>query len=116
MTLKRTIWLSVALILTTVNVLGLGWALALQEGPHAGAHVALSVLCGWWAYRLLRPAGPSDATDAPAALDQQERFDALESDVNRLRQELGEAQERVDFAERMLATRADPHRVDQQRP
>ena len=112
MIFKPATWLWIALGLTALNLVGLGWAAALEEGPHAGAHVALSVLCGWWAWKLRR--APTLASpDAPDAIDQQERFEALESDVTRMRQELTEAQERVDFAERMLAQRPAAPRGDQ---
>ena len=38
------------------------------------------------------------------------RLAALEDDVGHLRQELGEAQERLDFTERLLAQRSEVHR------
>jgi hypothetical protein len=44
----------------------------------------------------------------------QERLDLLEGEVGSLRQELTEAQERMDFAERLLAQGAEARRVDQQ--
>jgi len=39
---------------------------------------------------------------------------ALEGEVDTLRQELAEAHERLDFAERVLSQKADARRVDPQ--
>jgi hypothetical protein len=44
-----------------------------------------------------------------------DRLQALENEVGSLRQELGEAQERIDFAERLLAQQRPPERLDQGR-
>jgi predicted nucleic acid-binding Zn-ribbon protein len=65
----------------------------------------LGLAFGLWAQRLrVRPAGD----------EVQERLDLLEGEVGSLRQELTEAQERMDFAERLLAQGAEARRVDQQ--
>ena len=40
------------------------------------------------------------------------RMAALEDDVNNLRRELGETQERVDFTERMLAQRSEQKQLE----
>jgi len=39
------------------------------------------------------------------------RLEELEGDVQRLQQELGETQERLDFAERLLSTVRDERRI-----
>ncbi len=44
-----------------------------------------------------------------------EALEALEAEVSKLRQELSEAQERLDFAERLLAQGPEARRVDPQR-
>jgi hypothetical protein len=41
------------------------------------------------------------------------RLDGLEHDVTELRRELTEAQERIDFTERLLAQGQRPDRLDQ---
>ena len=41
------------------------------------------------------------------------RVEALELEVSSLRQELAEAQERLDFAERLLAQASESRRLDQ---
>ncbi len=54
----------------------------------------------------LRGAGPeSPSADVPG------RLDALERDVQALQQELGAAQERLDFAERLLSKTRDERRI-----
>jgi hypothetical protein len=61
---------------------------------------------GYWAQRLRRsPGGP----------DREERLDMLEDDMSEMRRELTEAQERLDFAERLLAQGREPRRVEQER-
>ena len=45
----------------------------------------------------------------------EEGLDAVELEVSKLRQELSEAQERLDFTERLLAQGHDPRRADPQR-
>jgi predicted nucleic acid-binding Zn-ribbon protein len=42
-------------------------------------------------------------------------LEALEAEVSRLRQEVSEMQERLDFAERLLAQRPDPRRMGPER-
>jgi hypothetical protein len=44
-----------------------------------------------------------------------EALEALEADMSKLRQELSETQERLDFTERLLAQGLETHRVGQQR-
>jgi hypothetical protein len=56
-----------------------------------------------WAGRLGRPR-PAGARPTP--------LDALEADVDTLRRELSETQERIDFAERLLAQRRESRPVD----
>jgi hypothetical protein len=41
-----------------------------------------------------------------------EELDSLRLEVDELRQQLGEAQERMDFAERLLARRDEPARLE----
>ena len=53
--------------------------------------------------RAVRPESPS--ADAAA------RLEALERDVQGLQQELAEAQERVDFAERLLSKAREERRI-----
>jgi L-fucose isomerase-like protein len=106
MTFKRAIWYPIAVALSVINVLGV-WFAARPTAPwHAATHAALAVAFGLWARGLRH--GPREG-ELRAGLE------ALEFEVNRLRQELSEAQERLDFAERMLAQGPEARRVDPER-
>lgn len=106
MNLKRPIWYPIAVALSVVNVAAAGFAAG--EPRHAAVHVALALAFGVWAQRL-RPVAASH--ELAAGLDALEAVQALEGEVGRLRQELGEVQERLDFAERMLAMAPEARRV-----
>jgi hypothetical protein len=100
-------------VLTVANVAGAA-AAAGEPWLHAGAHAALAVGFGLWAQRLrMRRDTGQDQTSLGAT--ENERLELLEDELTRLRQELSETQERLDFTERMLAQRQDPRRVEPQR-
>lgn len=103
MTFKPAIWYPIAVVLSVVNVVAVGFAARPAEPIHATVHAALALAFGLWAQRLRR--GPAE-NELPARLEE------LEVDFSRLRQELSETQERLDFAERLLAQAQDAHRVD----
>ena len=105
MIFKPAIWYRIAVVLSVANLAGAGFALGQAEPSHAMIHVALALGFGLWAQRLRQGPGGSKL-DA--------RLEALEADVSKLRQELNEAQERLDFAERLLAQRPDTRRVGPQ--
>jgi hypothetical protein len=90
-------WYPLAVGLSLLNVAGAIFAAVQGQPMHAGGHVLLATLCGAWARHLKK--GP-----APLAIADQleDRLQRLEDDVGGLRQQLGEAQERLDFSERML--------------
>ena len=106
MTFKPAIWYPIAVVLSVVNFVAVGFALRPAEPWHAATHAALGLAFGLWAQRLRRGPGGSEV---PA------RLEALEADVSRLRQELSETQERLDFAERLLAQGPEARRVGPQR-
>lgn len=106
MTFKPSIWHPIAIVLSSVNLLGAGYAVALSEPAHAAAHVALALGFGFWARRL--HGGPADSGD-------QARLELLEAEMGSLRGELNEAQERLDFAERLLAQGSESRRAGLER-
>jgi hypothetical protein len=111
MTLKPTTWYPIAVVLTLVNLVSVGFA---AEPWHATIHAALALGFGLWAQRLRRSAGGSEQLQARIeALETlgAERFDALQAELGTLRHEVGEAQERLDFAERVLAKAPEARRV-----
>ncbi len=103
---KPTAWYPIALALSALNLAGFGYAVATAEPVHATTHAVLAVVFGLWAQRLRQ---------APAGGEFQARLEALETEVSRLRQELSETQERLDFTERVLAQRPETGRVGPQR-
>jgi hypothetical protein len=106
MTFKPAIWYPIAVVLSVLNVVGVWFAAPPAEPWHATIHAGLAVALGLWAQRLRQGPGGSEL---------QAGLEALEVEVSTLRQELSETQERLDFAERMLAQGPEPRRVDPQR-
>ena len=109
MTFKPAIWYPIAVVLSVINLVGAGFAAGQAEPGHATIHAALALAFGLWAQRLRRRPGGSEL---PAGL---EALEALEAEVSKLRQELSETQERLDFAERVLAQGPEGRRVGPQR-
>ena len=112
MTFKPAIWFPIAVALSAINLVGVGFAVGPGESLHAATHAALALVFGLWAQRLRR--GPADG-QLPAPLVASEELDALAAEVTKLRQEVSEVQERLDFTERMLAQRPESPRVGPQR-
>lgn len=115
MAFKPTTWYRIAAVLAVVNLVGAGFAIGQAQLPHAAVHVVLAVGFAWWAGRLRQRPDGSEAQLGPDALDALDAVQALEADVRQLRQELTETQERLDFAERMLAQGAEARRMGPQR-
>ena len=111
MTFKPTTWYPIAVVLSVINLAGAGFAVGQAEPTHAAVHVALALGFGLWARRLRRRPGGSELQAGLEGLDALERLEALEAEVSKLRQELTETQERLDFAERLLAQGAATRRV-----
>jgi hypothetical protein len=102
MTFKSAIWYPIAVVLSVLNLVGVGFAAGAAEPWHAGGHAALGLLFWSWAQRLRQVPPQAERTD---------RLDALELEVSQIRRELVEAQERLDFTERMLARGAETRRL-----
>ena len=109
MTFKPAIWFPIAVVLSVLNVAAAGLAAAQAQSVHAGTHAALALAFGLWAQRLRQGPGGSELQAGLEAID------ALEVEVSKLRQELGEAQERLDFVERVLAQGPESRRVGPER-
>jgi hypothetical protein len=104
MTFKSPIWQPIAIVLSAVNLVAVGFAAGGAEPWHAAVHAALALGFGLWAQRLR--GRRAVALDGDAALDQ------LADEMGNLRRELGEVQERLDFTERVLAQEREPRRVN----
>ena len=109
MTFKPAIWYPIAVVLGAINLLGAGFAIGTAEPWHATVHAALALAFGLWARRLRQGPGGSELQ---APLEVLEALEAVEFEVSKLRQELSETQERLDFAERLLA---GPERAERAR-
>lgn len=112
MTFKPRTWYPIAVLLSIGNVIAAGFAAG--EPWHAGAHAALALGFGLWAQRL-RQRRDKGEDETSREVPEGDRLEVLEDELTRLRQELNETQERLDFTERMLAQRPDPRRVEPQR-
>ena len=106
MTFKPAIWFPIAVASIIINLVGLGYAVRADEPAHAMIHGVLAVGFWLWARRLR--SGPPGGERASG-------LEAIEGEVSRLRQELTETQERLDFAERLLAQGSHARRQDSQR-
>jgi hypothetical protein len=106
MTFKPAIWYPIAVVLSVINLAAAGFAARSAEPWHATIHATLAVTFGLWAQRLRQ---------GPGGGERQARLEILEAEVSNLRQELSEAQERLDFAERLLAQGAESRRVGPER-
>ena len=104
MTFKSALWRPIAYGLSAVNLVAVGFAAGAAEPYHAAGHAALALVFASWAQRMRRSPGGKE-------LPGEERLELLESDVSELRRELTEAQERLDFTERMLAQGRESRRV-----
>jgi hypothetical protein len=102
MTFKRTIWYPIAIVLSVINLVGVGFAAGEPQPWHAAVHAALALAFGLWAQRLRQGPGGSEL-QAP--------LEGLESEVDALRAEVAELHERMDFAERLLAQVPETRRV-----
>ena len=110
MTFKPALWYPIAVVLSVLNVAA-GWFAAQSAEPlHASTHAVLAVAFGLWAQHLRQ-----DRRQDRRGGDLQAGLESLEVEVGALRQELSEVQERLDFAERVLAQAPEPRRVDPQR-
>ncbi len=108
MTFKSRIWFPIAIVLAVLNVVAVGFAAGDAEPVHAATHASLALAFGLWAQYLRRRAGGS----APEArLDVLDAVDALDAEVSKLRLEVSEMQERLDFAERLLARGQETRRA-----
>ncbi len=120
MTFKPALWYPIAVGLTVINLVSVPFAIMPGEPWHATAHAVLAVASGLWAQHLRQRRGErAGLTGAHAQVGGggalQEHLEALETEMNEVRRELSETQERLDFAERMLVQEREARRVDQER-
>lgn len=114
MTFKPGIWYPIAVVLSVVNLVGAGFAAGPGQAAHVTIHAALALAFGVWAQRLRQGPGGSELQARLEALEALD-LEALDTEVSKLRQELSETQERLDFAERLLAQGSEARRVRPER-
>jgi hypothetical protein len=112
MTFKPSIWYPISFVLSALNLVGVGFAAGQAEAWHAGLHAALGLAFGLWAQRLRQSRSGSELQ---APLEVLEALEGIEAEVGKLRQELSETQERLDFTERVLAQGPEARRVGPER-
>jgi hypothetical protein len=112
MKFKAPIWYPIAVALSAINAISVGFALGPGETWHAGIHAGLAVAFALWAQRLRRGPGVGDLEGRLEGLESdRNRLDALEMEMSKLREELNQAHERLDFTERILAKGQEMRRV-----
>lgn len=108
MTFKPALWRPIAFVLSAANLVAVGFAAGSAESGHAAVHAALALAFGLWTQRLGQGQVPSRG-------DRDGRLEDLEIDVSNLRGDLGEAHERLDFLERLLAQNQEARRLGSER-
>ena len=110
MTFKPALWRPIAAVLSVVNLGAVGFAAGAAEPWHATIHAGLALAFAAWAQRLGRSSTPLAQTEAASSLE------GLEAELDQLRGELAETQERLDFTERVLARESAVRRPDADPP
>ena len=108
MTFKSAFWSPIVVGLSVINFVALGFAVGSAEPWHAAGHAALALGFGVWAQRLRQGRGGREPAGMKQQLEQQ--AGALEDAQTTLADQsaqLAELQERLDFAERLLAQGRD---------
>jgi hypothetical protein len=111
MRFKSAIWQPIAIVLSAINLVAVGFAAGEPQPWHAATHAAFALAFGLWAQRLRQR---RSGYELPAPNEVLDALDAVEADMSKLRQELTETQERLDFAERLLAQGSEARRVGPQ--
>lgn len=99
---KTRVWNAVLVVLSAGNLVSVWFAAQPGEPWHATVHAGLALAFGLWAQGRIRREGSGLAA---GALDTGSEVEiaALRDEAGEVRRELGELQERLDFAERLLS-------------
>jgi hypothetical protein len=108
MTFKPAVWQPIAVVLSAINLVAVGYHAGMTEPYQAAIHAGVALGFGLWAQRLRQRRG--ELVTGLGTRD--DRLDALETELGGVRGELNEVQERLDFAERVLAQKQEVRRVD----
>jgi len=105
MKFKSPWWKPIAVVLSGANLVAVGFAAGSAEPWHAAAHAALGLGFGLWAQRLRWGSGTGSQDD---------RLEEIEAEMSDLRRELSEAQERLDFTERIMVQGQEASRLEKE--
>ena len=108
MTFRPAIWYPISIVLAGLNLVGVGFAAGEAQAWHAGVHATLALAFGLWSQRMRQAPVQSEF---PVPL---EALEALEIEVSRLRDDLTETQERLDFTERLVVQGQEARQVGPQ--
>lgn len=97
MTFKPAVWVPIAWVLALVNVVATGFAASEAEPWHAATHAVLAGAFALWAERLRRR---RVSDDDPSLAELRQEVAELNAESQR---QIAELNERLDFAERLLA-------------
>ena|SRR6266496_5548208 len=99
---KTRFWNAALVLLSAGNLVAVWFAAQPGEPWHATIHAGLALGFGLWAQARIRF---EEARSYAGALDKGSEVEipALRDEVGEVRRELGEMQERLDFAERLLS-------------
>ena len=104
MTRRDGVWLAVATVFTLGNALGGGYAAALGEQLHAGAHVAGMLLGTYWVWWLAARAWRRVPSSLPAG---EERLDRLQQSMDAVAVEVERIGEAQRFSAKLEAERKE---------
>jgi hypothetical protein len=102
MTFKPRLWYPIAGVLALANLVAVPFAAAPGEAAHATVHAVLAVGFALWAQKLRQRKRGDIRGEAG-----QEDVVELRDEVDVMRGEMAELQERLDFTERMLTQARD---------
>jgi hypothetical protein len=106
MNFRPALWQPIAIGLSAINLVAVGFAAAAAEPAHAAIHSGVALAFGLWAQRM----GQRRAVGG-GEVEVQDRLEGLEGEMTDLKGQLSEVQERLDFTERVLAQNAEARRL-----
>lgn len=111
MNFKSRIWQPVAIVLSAANLVAVGFAAGAAEAWHAGVHAGLALAFGLWAQKIRQR---DSGVEIEGGRELQAGLESLEMEVNELRRDLIDAQERLDFTERIMVQGQEASRLEKE--
>ena len=106
MSLRSKLGWTAAAVYMVINLAGAGYAIALQEGPHAAVHVAL-VVVGIGAYLVWRRGRDMRAQSSPGVPVADARLDYLQQSIDAVALEVERVGEAQRFSEKLRAEKGE---------